>query len=144
MNKSYGSRPDGRRGPRMRVPAQRLAAAAAVLHTQRLGSHYQLIVGVAPPLGERDALPAVVPGGGSCQWTRVGGSVGYGAPEKSASWSLSGLPLLSLRACAFRYASLSLSTSTTFKYYTGLIEKSKTHFYGPRSGLSGVLAFIEK
>ena len=28
-------------------------------------------------------------------------------------------------------------TSTTFKYYTGLIEKSKTHFYGPRSGLSG-------
>ena len=26
-------------------------------------------------------------------------------------------------------------TSTTFKYYTGLIEKSKTHFYGPRSGL---------
>ena len=34
------------------------------------------------------------------------------------------------------------NTSTTFKYYTGLIEKSKTHFYGPRSGLSGVLAFL--
>ena len=37
-----------------------------------------------------------------------------------------------------------LLTSTKFKYYTGLIEKSKTHFYGPCSGLSGVLAFIEK
>ena len=33
-------------------------------------------------------------------------------------------------------------TSTDSKYYTGLREKSKTHFYGPGSGLIGVLAYI--
>jgi len=26
-------------------------------------------------------------------------------------------------------------TSTAFNYYTALLETSKTHFYGPRSGL---------
>jgi hypothetical protein len=34
------------------------------------------------------------------------------------------------------------STSTAGKDYTGLLEASKTHFYGPRSGLIGVLAYI--
>ena len=35
-----------------------------------------------------------------------------------------------------------LDTSTAGKDYTGLLEASKTHFYGPRSGLIGVLAYI--
>ena len=33
-------------------------------------------------------------------------------------------------------------TSTAGKNYTGLLDASKTHFYGPRSGLIGVLAYI--
>ena len=33
-------------------------------------------------------------------------------------------------------------TSTAGKDYTGLLEASKTHFYGPRGGLIGVLAYI--
>ena len=80
-----------------------------------------------------------VPAGGFRSW--VGGGVieefsflGFKRPVSNSVTSTHE----SLKGLRFFY----LHTSTTFKYYTGLIEKSKTHFYGPRSGLSGVLAFL--